>query len=309
VSPELLRFTVGEHEYVLRAYSTFYTLAWIAGPLLAAWVAHRRGIAWARALGTYALALAAGIVGARVLDLFVAWRFYKADPSRMWALDFSGFSLYGGLVVATLVGWALARAWRLPAWRLADAAVPGVALAIVLMRTGCFLNGCCYGLPSTLPWAVTYPLGSPAWQAELARSALRAFGGGSAIAVPTVHPTQLYEMAAAVVLAGLAWWLGRRPRVADGPETASAGVRPRVADGVPALVFAIGFTLARLGNGFLRARQSTITAPVWFYPVAYGALAVALAVLLAARVRAGRRGDTRLPAPKAGAGEGQGATD
>jgi phosphatidylglycerol:prolipoprotein diacylglycerol transferase len=294
VNPELVRFTVGGHEYVLRAYSTFYTLAWIAGPLLAAWVARRRGIAWARALGTYALALAAGIAGARALDLFVAARYYETDPSRVWALGFSGFSLYGGLVVAALAGYALARAWRLPEWRLADAAVPGVALAVVLMRTGCFLNGCCYGLPTSLPWGVTHPVGSPVWQAELARSALRAFGGGSAIAVPAVHPTQLYEMAAAVALAALAWWLGRGRRVADG---------------VPALVFAIGFTLARLGNTFLRARQSTITAPEWFYPAAYGALIAVLVTLLVLRVRAGRRGDTRLPPPRARASEGPRATD
>lgn len=308
MSPELLRFTLAGEEHVVRAYSTFYTLAWIAGPLLAAWVAHRRGIAWRRALGTYALALTAGIVGARVLDLFVAWRFYEADPSRILEFGFAGFSLYGGLVVAALAGYALARAWRLPAWRLADSAVPGVALAIVLMRTGCFLNGCCYGLPTALPWGVTYPTGSPAWQAALGEQALALLGGGRVV-MEAVHPTQLYEMSAAVALAALAWWLGRRTRVADEAEAPGAGARPAVADGVPALVFAIGFTLVRLGNGFLRVRQSTITAPVWFYPAFYGALVAVLAVMLATRVRAGRSGATRLPPPKAGADEGPGAPD
>ncbi len=278
MSPILARFTLGGAEYVLRAYGTFYTLAWVVAPLVGAWVASRRGLPWRRVLALYAVALASGIVGARVFDLFIAGRYYAEDPSRVWAADFAGFSLYGGLVVATVAGIALARAWRLPVWRVADSAVPALAVGVVLMRTGCFLNGCCYGLPTDLAWGVTYPAGSPVWQAQFMQGTGGLMSSLTGVVHP-VHPTQLYEMAGAALLAAGALWLMRR-----------------TADGVPFLAFAIGFTLVRLGNGILRARQSVLTVPEWFYPAFYLALMAVMIVLLVWRAREGTGGLARMHA-------------
>lgn len=267
----LLEFTVGGISAELRAYSTFYALAWLMGPLVAAWVASRRGLGPGRALAVYVPALAAGIMGARVLDLFVAWGFYADDPSRIWGLSFRGFSLYGGLVVATAGAILLARSLRLPVWRLADCAVPGLVVGIVLMRTGCFLNGCCFGTITDVPWGVVFPSGSPAWAYQLSSGA----GGvlGTLLGhVKPVHPTQLYEMAAALVLGAGSWWLTRR----------------HTPDGVPFLSFALGFTVFRAANGLLRQRLDIITAPVWFYPAFYLVLAVVLTALIVRRVTSKR---------------------
>ncbi|MHB1341268.1 MAG: prolipoprotein diacylglyceryl transferase [Coriobacteriia bacterium] len=268
--PVLLEFSLGGHDFVLGAYSTFYTLAWIVAPLVGAWVAARRGLPGRRIWALFALSLVAGIIGARVFDLFIAGEFYAEDPSRIWGLSFQGFSLYGGLLVATAAGIALARHWELPVWRIADSAVPALAAGVVLMRTGCFLRGCCSGILTDMPWAVTFPVGSPAW-AEQLRSGVTGIYGFMGLVKP-VHPTQLYEMAAALLLASLAWWL----------------VHKHVADGVPFLSFALGFTLFRLANGFLRVRQSVITAPSWFYPAFYLVLAGILVGVLLARVSARR---------------------
>jgi phosphatidylglycerol:prolipoprotein diacylglycerol transferase len=267
----LLEFAIGDTSYVLRAYSTFYTLAWLVAPIVGVWFARRRGLPWRRVLAVYALALMAGIVGARALDLFVAWRFYAEEPSRIWAAGWTGYSLYGGFVFATLVGYILARRFKVPPWQLADAAVPALVVGQLLMRTGCFLNGCCYGLPTSLPWGVRYPVGSHVWAAQLTSSS-RGLLNGFAGLVDPVHPTQLYEMAGAVLFGMLALWLMHR----------------HAADGVPALAYAIGFTLVRLGNGFLRVKQNVVTAPTWFYPVLYLSLAAILAAMLLWRIRVGR---------------------
>ncbi len=281
----LLEFSIGGTPFVLRAYSTFYTLAWIAAPLVGAWFAQRRGLPWRRVLALYALALVSGIVGARVLDLFVAWRFYAQDPSRIWAASWAGYSLYGGLMVATLVGVLLARAWKLPVWRLADAAVPSLVVGQLLMRTGCFLNGCCYGLPTDLPWGVRYPVGSHVWEAQMTSGTsglLNAFAG----VVQPVHPTQLYEMAGALLFGLLALWLMGRTPVA--PTNAPPKRARTLPDGVPFLAYAVGFTLVRLGNHFLRDRQPVVTAPEWFYPVFYVALIGVLLAMIVWRVRRAR---------------------
>lgn len=269
--PILVRIPFGEGAVAVGAYSAFYLLAWLIGPAVGAWFAARRGLPVRRVLVVYYGALVAGLVGARSLDLFVAGAFYAQDPSRIWSLNVQGFSLYGGLVVACVVAVVLARVLHLPVWRLADSAVPGIVTGIVLMRVGCFLRGCCFGTVTSMPWGVTYPVGSPAWVQHLqeGQTGLVAALTGS---VQSVHPTQIYEMVAAVVLGAVALLLLRR----------------QSPDGVAFLTFAAGFSAFRLANGFLRARQDVITAPEWFYPVFYVAVIAVLLALLAWRLASAR---------------------
>jgi phosphatidylglycerol:prolipoprotein diacylglycerol transferase len=271
--PILATFTLGGTTVVLRAYSTFYVLAWVVATVLATAVAGRRGISWRRSLATFALALAVGVVGARLLDLAVNWGYYAEDTSRIYDLGFRGFSLYGGLILALITAVLLTRAFRLPLWRLADGAVPALAAGIVLMRTGCFLNGCCFGTATSLPWGVTYPAGGEARGAVWAHQLLTGKTGilGLAGGVRPVHPTQVYEMIAAMLLCGFAVWLLRRRDPSGEPRTSS---------GVPFLAFALGFTLFRLGDHFLRAKPVTIAVPPWFYPLLYSLIVLGVAGVL-----------------------------
>ncbi|GAB4291460.1 MAG: hypothetical protein Kow0067_18050 [Coriobacteriia bacterium] len=80
-------------------------------------------------------------------------------------------------------------------------------------------------------------------------------------------------------------------RRADGTSATSAGVG--------FLAYALGFTLVRLGNHFLRARQPVVTAPEWFYPVFYPALAAVIVGLLWFRLRRLRPTRARDHAPRA----------
>lgn len=265
--PILFRIPFGEGALAVGSYSFFYLLAWVIGPAVGAWFAGRRGLPVRRVLIAYFGALIAGVVGARALDRFVAGEFYSQDPSRIWSLNFQGFSLYGGLIVACVAAVILARLVRLGVWRLADSAVPGIVTGIVLMRIGCFLRGCCFGTVTSMPWGVTYPAGSPAWVQHL-QEGQTGFVAALTGSVQPVHPTQFYEMLAAVALGALALPLLRR----------------NLPDGVAFLTFAGGFTAVRLANGFLRARQDVITAPEWFYPALYAAAIVVLGGLIVWRV-------------------------
>ncbi len=199
--PVLLSFHLGATEVTLRAYGTFYVLAFVVAVALGTLIAWRQGFAWRRALAVFAGALTAGVVGARLLDLVSNWSYYAEDISRIYALDFRGFSLYGGLVLALSTGLILARALHLPVWRLADSAVPALAVGIGLMRVGCFLNGCCFGTSTSLPWAITYPPGSSAWAQQLGTGEIGLLGFAGTMR--PVHPTQLYEIVAALLLGAL----------------------------------------------------------------------------------------------------------
>ena len=277
--PVLLNFRLGGTEVVLAAYSTLYVLAWVVALALGTVIAWRRGLSWRRALLSYGGALVVGIAGARLLDLATNWGVYADDPARILSLQFRSFSLYGGFILALAAGALLSGALRLPSWRLADSAVPAIVAGVVLMRIGCFLEGCCFGTVTSLPWGVTFPTGSPAWSWQLVSgpSGLLGFTG----LVHPVHPTQIYEMIAALVFGGLAVGLM---------------LRRRVAAGVPFLMFALGFTLFRVAEYYLRPRALTATQPGWFYPVLYAVIIAGIAALLIWKTM--RRGDdpaTRRP--------------
>jgi phosphatidylglycerol:prolipoprotein diacylglycerol transferase len=98
-----------------------------------------------------------------------------------------GLAYYGGFIVATLYGLWFARKHRMGVWKVADLCAPWIAFGLALTRFGCFLNGCCFGKVSTAPWAVRFPIGSPAWEAQ--RDAHLIVGN---VAPYPVHPTQIY---------------------------------------------------------------------------------------------------------------------
>jgi phosphatidylglycerol:prolipoprotein diacylglycerol transferase len=69
-----------------------------------------------------------------------------------------------------------------------DVLAPSIAVGIMFGRLGCFLNGCCYGRPSQLPWAVSFPRSSPPWGHERALGLIPA----GAVQSLAIHPTQIY---------------------------------------------------------------------------------------------------------------------
>ncbi len=114
------------------------------------------------------------------------------------AIGCSGLSMMGGVVLAFLASLIYARMKRLDFWAVGDVLAPAFLLGSGIQRLGgCFLSGCCYGLPSESLFAIVFPKTGDAGQH---------FPG-----IP-LFPTQL--MAAAMGFAGyaLVLWLGRRHR-------------------------------------------------------------------------------------------------
>lgn len=272
--PILFRLRFGGADVAIGAYSTFMTLAWIATVAVGTAVAARRGIPARRALAVFAAALVAALVGGRLLGFALAPTGEVPGASGLFDLTFQAFSLYGALIFGAVAGVGVVWRLRLPYWRMADCAVPALAVGIALMRVGCFLRGCCFGLPTTMPWGVTFPVGSPAWEQQMLSGATGILGGFMGEVLP-VHPTQLYELVAVLVIGGAATWLM---------------VRGGAPDGVPFLAAVMAFTVFRLADFALwRAPFAEPLLPGWAYPVVHVGVLLVASVFLAFRLRAGTR--------------------
>jgi phosphatidylglycerol:prolipoprotein diacylglycerol transferase len=122
-----------------------------------------------------------------------------------------GLTFYGGFVFASLFGLYYARKHRLGMWRMADLAAPWIAFGLALTRMGCFLNGCCHGKPTDLPWAVVFPKGSAVHAAQIEDQLIRA--GEPAL---PVHPAQLYLVALNLLTFFLLYFVIRSRKRFDG---------------------------------------------------------------------------------------------
>jgi prolipoprotein diacylglyceryltransferase len=184
-----------------------YRLALIAAAFVAvagtALVAVHRGVTVRRSVAVVAAGAVGALIGARLLGAV-------NSGSTLFDPSFGAFSVWGGVgggIVAGGLAWKLCLRSPLPAGVLLDAAVVPAGLAIGVARTGCLCAGCCFGLPTHVPWGVTYPSGSNAHIASLDSPNLldRLFSGP----LP-VHPVPVYDGAAALAAAGMAWWVYRR---------------------------------------------------------------------------------------------------
>lgn len=96
-----------------------------------------------------------GILGAKLLYYITVWKDIVADPKLL--LDFAGgFVVYGGIIAGIAAGYLYCRVKKIEFLRYLDLVVPSVALAQGFGRIGCFLAGCCYGMPWDGACAVTF---------------------------------------------------------------------------------------------------------------------------------------------------------
>jgi phosphatidylglycerol:prolipoprotein diacylglycerol transferase len=134
----------------------------------------------------------AGIVGAHVGSILLDLPFYIKNPSEitaLWTGIFSqtggirGLSFHAGLVSALLTALVYTRRKQLNFFEVIDLLSPGLVIGYAVTRVGCFLNGCCYGIPTTLPWGVRFHA-----------------DGVSGALTPPSHPTQLYAVGASALI-------------------------------------------------------------------------------------------------------------
>ncbi len=168
-------------------YGVMLAAAYLLGLQLAIVRAKKAGLDSQKMLDLGVALVIAALVGAKLLLLLVNFNYFRSNPEEILVLARSGGVFYGGLIGATLVAFWYIKRHRLPLWTTCDMFAPGIALGHVIGRLGCLMAGCCYGLPTSVPWAVTFT------------DAFAAANVGTPLNQP-LHPTQLYEAGAELII-------------------------------------------------------------------------------------------------------------
>ena len=176
--------------FTVYSYGLLLALAYLLGLQMALVRARRRGMDSTRIMDLGIWIIISALIGAKLMLLIVDWDYFSRNPRELISLAQSGGVFYGGLILALIVAlWYMWR-HRMAIWATCDVFAPGIALGHVIGRVGCFLAGCCYGRPTDVPWAVRFT--DPFASANV----------GTPLHID-LHPTQLYEAGAELLILGL----------------------------------------------------------------------------------------------------------
>lgn len=161
-----------------------------------------------------------GIVGAKLYHELQSPAEFFAHPFQQFFSQY-GFAWFGGLIAGFAAYLLLARIRKIPVLEMLDAGSAAAALGYGIGRIGCLLSGDGdYGTPTSLPWGMSFPNGL----------------------VPTtarVHPTPVYELLAACLIAWFLWRWGRH-------QIATSAARPSALVARSGTVFAAYLVLTGL---------------------------------------------------------------
>jgi phosphatidylglycerol:prolipoprotein diacylglycerol transferase len=119
------------------------------------------------------------IIGGRLLYVAFHWTQYENDILGIIRIWEGGMMFFGGFIGGFLLAALYMKKQGISILKISDLVAPALGLGLFFTRIGCFLNGCCFGMPSTLPWAIRFPDACVA--------------GASPVGSQSLHPTQIYE--------------------------------------------------------------------------------------------------------------------
>jgi phosphatidylglycerol:prolipoprotein diacylglycerol transferase len=218
-------FDVGP--FSIHTYGVALAVAFWLGIELSAREARKRGMDPVSIVDLGIVVLLSSVVGSRLLYVVAHLDSYRGDFLDMFKIWEGGLTFYGGLIAGVIFGIAFLKIKKIPVREAIDVIAPQIALGIAIARVGCFMNGCCFGRQTGLPWACTFPADSQA---------------GMVLGHVGLHPTQLYS---AVANFGIFLFLRRRFRA-----------RPR--NGTVFYTFLIAYGLWRFAIDYLRYYEDSM---------------------------------------------------
>lgn len=186
-------FTIGDFE--LHLYGLLIALGTISAVFIATKWGQEEGLHKDLYTDLGFWSIVAGVAGARLEYLRVNWAaFANADLMALLNVRDGGLVFYGGFIGVMLAFAVILRKKKVNPLKALDVIAPLVPFGLVFGRMGCFFAGCCYGIETDLPWAISFP--------EVDQ--------GRAPAGVHLHPTQLYAVAYSAALCGFLVWMRKR---------------------------------------------------------------------------------------------------
>ncbi len=194
--PEL--FKIGN--FPINTYGVLLAVGLLLALFTASQLAQRDGLPKERIYDLGLWTIIGGLLGSKILMIFT-------EPNvNFFSLDFlrSGGVYYGGFLGGLLAVAILIPLYKLSFWKVADAFAPGVALGQFFGRQGCFSAGCCWGDVCHQPWGVQFT--------EMAHEHTGVPIYGPSGENLFLHPTQLYESFAMLIVFGFLVFLHRKKK-------------------------------------------------------------------------------------------------
>ena len=183
-------FKIGWFE--VHSYGLLLMLSFLLGIYIAVRRAKKAGINPNHIVDISIIIIISALVGARLmyvafhLDEFRGHWIDMINPIQGdGTIGIAGLVLLGGIILAILSSFVYLKYKKLPVLSVFNVMIPSVALGLVIVRIGCFLHGCCFGIVCTQSWGVTFPYDSPA---------------GFIFPDIPIHPTQLYASIGGAVI-------------------------------------------------------------------------------------------------------------
>lgn len=133
------------------------------------------GITFDQSNNLFIFLVLAGVIGGKLFMIFEDPGLYLSNPKKLFTG--SGFVFYGSLLTAVPIMLWYFKKIKVPVLGMLDVMAAVTCIVHGFGRIGCFMAGCCYGLPTDNFLSVIFT--SPVCQAEPLHTPL--------------HPTQLYE--------------------------------------------------------------------------------------------------------------------
>jgi phosphatidylglycerol:prolipoprotein diacylglycerol transferase len=206
--------------YQIRSYGVIVALSFLIALWMSTREAERKGLEPKLAQDFAGYGLLGGIIGARLyFVLFSAPGYFIEHPLEIFAVWSGGIGVIGSLIGGFLVAVWFCHKKTLSMLKFGDTFAPGMALGQTVGQFACLLNGDSYGRPTDLLWAITYT--DPRSLAPLN--------------IP-LHPIEIYEMAAYVLMFLMVWKIRKHYRV----------------DGFTFFIYLGGYGMARFVVDFFR---------------------------------------------------------
>jgi len=235
--------------FSVESYWVFMILGFIFGGAVICWQAKRKNLDPHKAITLVIIAIISGLVGSRLSYVFLNFNSDQKDLVKILQFWKGGFSWQGGFIFGFLAILWFLRNDKKKLGKWLDVIILGILLGHSIGRIGCFLNGCCYGIVTNVPWAIKFP--------SLGDNFLR-------------HPTQLYESFSYLLIF---FFL-----TLQGPGL-SNGVKLR--NGSLACIGMIFYSLARFIIEYFRYNADFIyQGKIWYFTLSYAQLTALIIIIV-----------------------------